>query len=464
MNTTRLTNAPKTREQLIAEHADHYDYDALQTPAYNGDGHEHDWAPIKIKNVLTLSEELDIRPVNLRAQFEHAITDDNDDEWDNDDLLEFNNLYRTNLNQNELVILQDFAKDEHLLIIDAIDYIQDCHYCGTQLAIFGNTYCNKRCCELIEDYRYPCFRGDNCLICHGYPVAEVDTNYCFWGPDCDSCAAYTGTKEDQFCLFCVDCIKPMTDHEGYISNKELFCNLCILKQDISDEDGVILEEDSNAGQKVNDGWLNEETGVFHIGDWVNGLFIPYMDDVRNIAYFGLDEDDTVASLEDDTVASLEDEDEEQRSDSDDSHKRKRSLDEDDDEDDDVIISIDRDSEMHLKRLRRDDYMDISSNEYDYSESVVDDGSEIDSEEHEFVFPTHNDIIEQLQNENAELREALSNQSRIVFPDGYHIGFMMEDGVRYLQVFNGNPIVADNGPLTLADLDCEQSEQDSDMDI
>ena len=41
MNTTRLTNAPKTREQLIAEHADHYDYDALQTPAYNGDGHGH---------------------------------------------------------------------------------------------------------------------------------------------------------------------------------------------------------------------------------------------------------------------------------------------------------------------------------------------------------------------------------------------------------------------------------------
>ena len=51
MNTTRLTNAPKTREQLIAEHADHYDYDALQTPAYNGDGHGHghdddEWDPL----------------------------------------------------------------------------------------------------------------------------------------------------------------------------------------------------------------------------------------------------------------------------------------------------------------------------------------------------------------------------------------------------------------------------------
>jgi hypothetical protein len=172
-----------------------------------------------------------------------------------------------------------------------------------------------------------------------------------------------------------------------------------------------------------------------------------MEDVRNIEYFGLEEDDK--SLNDSNSDSS-------------SHKRKRSSDADSDMD-----SYDYNSDSddtHLRKLKRDDYMDISSNEYDYSESVVDDGSEIDSEEHEFVFPTHNDIIEQLQNENAELRDALSNQSRIVFPDGYHIGFMMEDGVRYLQVFNGNPIVADNGPLTLADLDCEQSNQDSEMDI
>jgi hypothetical protein len=192
-----------------------------------------------------------------------------------------------------------------------------------------------------------------------------------------------------------------------------------------------------------------------------------MEDVRNIEYFGLDENQD------------EEQDTDSNSDSS-SHKRKRNSDEDFDMDSYVhkMHSIldpsnhdydyfDYDSDdTHLKRLKRDDYMDISSNEYDYSESVVDDNSEIndDSEEHECVSPTHDNIIEQLQTENAELREAIRNQSRIVFPDGYHIGFMMEDGVRYLQVFNGNPIVADNGPLTLADLDCEQSEQDSDMDI
>jgi hypothetical protein len=51
MNTTRLTNSPKTREHLIAEHADHYDYDALQTPAAN---HEQQLdilgAPVKQDN------------------------------------------------------------------------------------------------------------------------------------------------------------------------------------------------------------------------------------------------------------------------------------------------------------------------------------------------------------------------------------------------------------------------------
>ena len=35
MNTTRLTNAPQTRQQLLADNNDHYDYDALQTPAAN---------------------------------------------------------------------------------------------------------------------------------------------------------------------------------------------------------------------------------------------------------------------------------------------------------------------------------------------------------------------------------------------------------------------------------------------
>jgi hypothetical protein len=256
----------------------------------------------------------------------------------------------------------------------------------------------------------------------------------------------------------------MTDHEGYVSNKELFCNLCILKQDLSDENDTILEEDENTGQKVNNGWLNEETGLFHIGDWVNGSFIPYMDDVRNIEYFGLDEDDKSLSVTssneveeaEDAVTSLEEDDEK------DNRKRKYSSNEENDEDE--YTSVDDDSEMNFKRIKQCDDMDISSNEYDYCESVVDDSSEIDEEEDEEELQTHYDIISQLQNENALLRRALSSQTAIVFPDGYNIGFMMVGGVRYLQVFNGNPIAANNTSLTLADLDCEQSQQDSEYDL
>jgi hypothetical protein len=478
MNTTRLTNAIKNSEQLIADEQDHYDYDCIQTPGNynnNNDKNEIDaakapGAPVKLKLLLPLSEELDIVPINLKAQFEDEVTDEDEDEGEvkeqepDEYVSRFNNLYNTNFNKHELFILQGFAKDEHLLFTDAIDYIQDCHYCGSQLGIFGNAYCNKRCCELVEDYRYPCHRGINCLICHGYPVSDVDTDHCFWGPDCDKCAAYTGKKEDQFCLFCVECIKPMTDHEGYVSNKELFCNLCILKQDLSDENDTILEEDENTGQKVNNGWLNEETGLFHIGDWVNGSFIPYMDDVRNIEYFGLDEDDKSLSVTssneveeaEDAVTSLEEDDEK------DNRKRKYSSNEENDEDE--YTSVDDDSEMNFKRIKQCDDMDISSNEYDYCESVVDDSSEIDEEEDEEELQTHYDIISQLQNENALLRRALSSQTAIVFPDGYNIGFMMVGGVRYLQVFNGNPIAANNTSLTLADLDCEQSQQDSEYDL
>ena len=41
MNTARLTNAPKTREQLLADAGDHYDYDALQTPNNNDDDNDY---------------------------------------------------------------------------------------------------------------------------------------------------------------------------------------------------------------------------------------------------------------------------------------------------------------------------------------------------------------------------------------------------------------------------------------
>ena len=82
MNTTRLTNAPQTRQQLLADNNDHYDYDALQTPAAN---HEQQLdilgAPVKQDN-LNNDVIIDIRPVNLSAQFEDLANNDDDDEYD----------------------------------------------------------------------------------------------------------------------------------------------------------------------------------------------------------------------------------------------------------------------------------------------------------------------------------------------------------------------------------------------
>ena len=92
MNTTRLTNASPTREQLIADEQDHYDYDCIQTPGnYNdnnnkSDGYDMDRdlfvrAPVKQDN-LNNDVIIDIRPVNLSAQFEDIANNDDEDNYD----------------------------------------------------------------------------------------------------------------------------------------------------------------------------------------------------------------------------------------------------------------------------------------------------------------------------------------------------------------------------------------------
>ena len=81
--------------------------------------------------------------------------------------LDFNKFHNTSYNPEELEKLCDFANDTHLTLIDSMEYIKFCHNCGNTLQIFGNMYCNKRCCEYVEDYRYPCYKGKDCLICFG---------------------------------------------------------------------------------------------------------------------------------------------------------------------------------------------------------------------------------------------------------------------------------------------------------
>jgi hypothetical protein len=83
MNTTRLTNAPQTRQQLIADNGDHYDYDVLQTTPTTNREQQLDilGAPLKQDN-LNNDVIIDIRPVNLSAQFEDLANNDDDDDFD----------------------------------------------------------------------------------------------------------------------------------------------------------------------------------------------------------------------------------------------------------------------------------------------------------------------------------------------------------------------------------------------
>ena len=53
---------------------------------------------------------------------------------------------------------------------------------------------------------------------------------------------------------------------------------------------------------INEGFMNEETGVYHPGNWEkdeNGLsiFYPQMDDIRNIEYFGTNEEETMSNTD-----------------------------------------------------------------------------------------------------------------------------------------------------------------------
>ena len=159
----------------------------------------------------------------------------------------------------ELEKLYEFANDTELTLIDAMEYIKDCHNCGKTLQIFGNMYCNKRGCEYVEDYRYPCYKDKDCLICHGYPKENIEKQYnCFWGEDCDKCKAYDGKEEDRFFLNCVVCVKPMTEHEGYMFNgTDLICNLCAVNEE---ENQVTARENEDNYFKIQneDNYYNQD--------------------------------------------------------------------------------------------------------------------------------------------------------------------------------------------------------------
>jgi hypothetical protein len=78
--------------------------------------------------------------------------------------------------QTQLTI---YAKTYNLTIDEAIDYQTHCHCCGKEVkdGVFdevNHQYCKKRCFEYIEEYRYHCFKKDNCMLCGNNNYYESD--------------------------------------------------------------------------------------------------------------------------------------------------------------------------------------------------------------------------------------------------------------------------------------------------
>ena len=75
----------------------------------------------------------------------------------------------------------------------------------------------------------------------------------------------------------------------------------------------------------------------------------------------------------------------------------------------------------------------------------------------------------MEAENEDLKQQLANANNIVpshipFPDGYHIGFEYVNGVRYLFVYQQQHPLGDNGPLSLAELECDYQEEEENLSL
>lgn len=95
----------------------------------------------------------------------------------------FNVRYNQSFDEEQIQMTKEYVKEfnlcrdasqQYMTIGVAIEYMKCCHNCGNQEIPYGNMYCNRRCSEYIEDYRYPCFRKDDCMICGNNNYYESD--------------------------------------------------------------------------------------------------------------------------------------------------------------------------------------------------------------------------------------------------------------------------------------------------
>lgn len=456
----------------------------------------------------------------------------------------FNTRYSTDFTTKQLVIFLDYVEHTGLTIEDAFEYSQSCHSCGNQLREFCGEFCNRRCAEYIECDLSECIRGDNCLICAGYP--EVQTT-CYWAKNgCDKCDAYDGPEEERYPYECFYCLTQMTDHEGYDIDNELYCNNCAVElfdktghledQDNDDQDND--DQDNNDSRKrdrdsedddesegkrqcVNEKntrdmmskLTDESCDIWELAlDINNGdkqSALKMIEDQprlrahpRIIEYYLAKEtsNDDMNFEECSSECSSFDEDLQQR-------KRARVSDEELDISDvdyeDFVIDLVSDEEEESEDFEEinsssaagggpvcvevESYDGLSNNKdrnwvftrfidrnedeeednnFDYSESVVDD----DSEENEVPNQHLYNAMLQMEEENAALRHELHvmrTQRHMLFPEGSSISITIECGQRYINIHDVIPL-ANNNSMTLDELDgdddessCEEEEDNMD---
>ena len=450
-------------------------------------------------------DEIEIEDNSRDEKNEETFGYNTEAEFDDDaeygtEACEFNARYGTWFSSEKLNTFKEYQADTGLKTLDAIDYMQSCHNCEKFTIHFGNKYCSKLCCESIEDYRYPCFRGDDCLICYGYPQTT-----CYWAKNgCDRCDAYDGPEEDRYPYSCTHCLTQMTDHEGYDVDYELYCNNCAA--DLFDKTGHLEEETRKRPREPEVEELDadeedtekeepydrmrdlteESCDIWELAlDINNGdkeSALDMIDDQerlrahpRIIEYYRAKEESN-DSEECSSECSSEDDNLQQR-------KRARHIqfesdaeDEADAEDEVVepmVIDLvsddeDEDSITIIDLLSQED-----SDDYDYAESVVDSDEEYDEE------PAQNSVtmsqtvvssmvamIQDLRDENAALRdelELLRSQRRMLFPEGGSISFTDDEyGQRYINVHAQAP-AGNQSPMTLSELDCDDDESASQDD-
>lgn len=183
-----------------------------------------------------------------------------------------------NFNPMQIETIEDLSKTYN--VCDAIMFVQRCHCCGAQSEC---EFCSEECAEYGTSYL--CLWGLECVFCERVPVeacecyeccidgdepvnhfnrehgtkynvreykmlksclpstkketkVKSDSSYtpflCFWGDDCEKC-----TWSSCFPCECIECNKPLTDHEGYTDADGCggtICNLCAAEYDFDEQE------------------------------------------------------------------------------------------------------------------------------------------------------------------------------------------------------------------------------------